>query len=164
MNPVTCCQLFDEAGDFKKQISTMFVIIILQIVVRFVNLLRFKSRKKVYINQKTGDLPPHHKKRNRPYCWASMACEITAQNSQAFIFSLFGDTGGGCFPFKFLGSTKSLMGYKVGYLQKENHPKPLVSGGFSMVPVAGVEPARGCPQRILSPSRLPIPTHRHLCC
>lgn len=29
-----------------------------------------------------------------------------------------------------------------------------------MVPVAGVEPARGCPQRILSPSRLPIPPHR----
>ena len=29
-----------------------------------------------------------------------------------------------------------------------------------MVRVAGVEPARCCHQRILSPSRLPIPTHR----
>ncbi len=29
-----------------------------------------------------------------------------------------------------------------------------------MVPVAGVEPARCFQQRILSPSRLPIPTHR----
>ncbi len=30
-----------------------------------------------------------------------------------------------------------------------------------MVPVAGVEPARYRYQRILSPPRLPIPTHRH---
>ena len=29
-----------------------------------------------------------------------------------------------------------------------------------MVPVVGVEPTRYCYQRILSPSRLPIPTHR----
>ena len=29
-----------------------------------------------------------------------------------------------------------------------------------MVPVAGLEPARYCYQRILSPSRLPIPSHR----
>ena len=29
-----------------------------------------------------------------------------------------------------------------------------------MVPVAGVEPARVLAQRILSPPRLPIPTHR----
>ena len=29
-----------------------------------------------------------------------------------------------------------------------------------LVPVAGVEPARHCWQRILSPPRLPIPTHR----
>ena len=98
MNPVICCQLFDEAWDFKKQISTMFVITILQIVVRFVNLLRFKSRKKVYINQKTGDLPPHHKKRNRPYCWASTACEITVQNSQAFIFPSLAAPVAGTFP------------------------------------------------------------------
>ena len=28
------------------------------------------------------------------------------------------------------------------------------------VPVVGVEPTRPCGQRILSPSRLPIPTHR----
>ena len=31
-----------------------------------------------------------------------------------------------------------------------------------MVPVAGVEPARYCYQWILSPPRLPIPTHRLL--
>ena len=31
-----------------------------------------------------------------------------------------------------------------------------------MVPVAGVEPARCCHQRILNPSRLPIPSHRQL--
>ena len=35
---------------------------------------------------------------------------------------------------------------------------PLV-GAFTM-PVAGLEPARRCRQRILSPPRLPIPTHR----
>ena len=29
-----------------------------------------------------------------------------------------------------------------------------------LVPMAGVEPARYCYQRILSPSRLPIPSHR----
>ena len=32
----------------------------------------------------------------------------------------------------------------------------------SVVPVAGVEPARPCGQRILSPPRLPIPTHRQV--
>ena len=32
------------------------------------------------------------------------------------------------------------------------------------MPVAGVEPARCHHQRILSPSRLPIPTHRLICC
>ena len=31
-----------------------------------------------------------------------------------------------------------------------------------LVPVAGVEPARYCYQRILSPSRLPIPSHRRI--
>ncbi len=31
-----------------------------------------------------------------------------------------------------------------------------------MVPVVGLEPTRYCYQRILSPSRLPIPSHRHL--
>lgn len=29
-----------------------------------------------------------------------------------------------------------------------------------MVPMAGVEPARGCPHKILSLARLPIPSHR----
>ena len=35
-----------------------------------------------------------------------------------------------------------------------------------LVPMAGVEPARYCYQRILSPSRLPIPSHRLIimCC
>lgn len=31
---------------------------------------------------------------------------------------------------------------------------------FFMVPMAGVEPARGCPHKILSLARLPIPSHR----
>ena len=31
-----------------------------------------------------------------------------------------------------------------------------------VVPMAGVEPARCCHQRILSPSRPPIPSHRHI--
>ena len=37
---------------------------------------------------------------------------------------------------------------------------------LSGVPMAGVEPARYCYQRILSPSRLPIPSHRliKMCC
>ena len=34
-------------------------------------------------------------------------------------------------------------------------------GGFGMVPVVGLEPTRCRHQRILSPSRLPIPSHRH---
>ena len=33
---------------------------------------------------------------------------------------------------------------------------------IGLVPVAGVEPARCRHQRILSPSRLPIPSYRHL--
>ena len=33
-----------------------------------------------------------------------------------------------------------------------------------MVPMAGVEPARGCPHKILSLARLPIPSHRHVIC
>jgi hypothetical protein len=35
---------------------------------------------------------------------------------------------------------------------------------FSLVPVAGLEPARHRWQRILSPPRLPIPTHRLRLC
>ena len=34
---------------------------------------------------------------------------------------------------------------------------------YVMVPLAGLEPARYCYQRILSPLRLPIPPQRHLC-
>ena len=37
---------------------------------------------------------------------------------------------------------------------------PLNERGIILVPMAGVEPARYCYQRILSPSRLPIPSHR----
>ena len=42
----------------------------------------------------------------------------------------------------------------------------LLSGVLFLVPMAGVEPARYCYQRILSPSRLPIPSHRLIkrCC
>ena len=38
-------------------------------------------------------------------------------------------------------------------------PQRLPSGA-SVVPVAGVEPARTCVHGILSPGRLPIPPHR----
>lgn len=31
---------------------------------------------------------------------------------------------------------------------------------FFYLPMAGVEPARGCPHKILSLARLPIPSHR----
>ncbi len=34
-------------------------------------------------------------------------------------------------------------------------------GVFALVPVVGLEPTRHRWQRILSPPRLPIPTHRH---
>ena len=34
--------------------------------------------------------------------------------------------------------------------------KHVVCQGFSLVPVRGVEPPRGCPQWILNPSRLPF--------
>ena len=33
---------------------------------------------------------------------------------------------------------------------------------FALVPVAGVEPAPCCQDWILSPARLPIPSHRHI--
>ena len=43
----------------------------------------------------------------------------------------------------------------------KNDPKKLCAfWGFISVPVVGVEPTRCHHQRILSPSRLPIPTHR----
>ena len=41
--------------------------------------------------------------------------------------------------------------------------QPFRSIPFNLVPVAGVEPARYRYQRILSPSRLPIPSHRRIC-
>ena len=46
----------------------------------------------------------------------------------------------------------------IRYRQKEKDPE----GSFSILPVAGVEPARYRYQRILSPPRLPIPTHRRV--
>ena len=38
----------------------------------------------------------------------------------------------------------------------------LLSDASASVPVRGLEPPRGCPQRILNPSRLPIPPHRRV--
>ena len=37
-----------------------------------------------------------------------------------------------------------------------------IASRLSLVPVVGLEPTRCCHQRILSPSRLPIPSHRHI--
>ena len=48
---------------------------------------------------------------------------------------------------------------------QKKYPKKLCAfWGFISVPVVGVEPTRCHHQRILSPSRLPIPTHRPICC
>ncbi len=44
---------------------------------------------------------------------------------------------------------------------KNNAPRGCV---IFLVPAAGVEPARYCYQRILSPSRLPIPSRRLILC
>ena len=40
--------------------------------------------------------------------------------------------------------------------------KPSKIKAFGMVPVAGVEPAPCCQDWILSPARLPIPSHRQI--
>ena len=45
-------------------------------------------------------------------------------------------------------------------LRNEKSRNPSNLGGFGMVPVVGLEPTRCRHQRILSPSRLPIPSHR----
>ena len=45
-------------------------------------------------------------------------------------------------------------------LKNEKSRNPSNLGGFGMVPVVGLEPTRCRQQRILSPPRLPIPTHR----
>ncbi len=51
------------------------------------------------------------------------------------------------------------------YDHAKKDPKKLCAfWGFISVPVVGVEPTRCHHQRILSPSRLPIPTHRLICC
>ncbi len=44
----------------------------------------------------------------------------------------------------------------------KNRAKPKGLPRFLLVPVAGLEPARCRHQRILSPSRLPIPSHRRI--
>ena len=45
-------------------------------------------------------------------------------------------------------------------LKSKKSRNPLNYWGFGMVPVVGLEPTRCRHQRILSPSRLPIPSHR----
>lgn len=49
-------------------------------------------------------------------------------------------------------------------IPKKDPKKLCALWGFISVPVVGVEPTRCHHQRILSPSRLPIPTHRLICC
>ena len=49
-------------------------------------------------------------------------------------------------------------------IPKKDPKKLCTFWGFISVPVVGVEPTRCHHQRILSPSRLPIPTHRLICC
>ena len=49
-------------------------------------------------------------------------------------------------------------------MPKKDPKKLCAFWGFISVPVVGVEPTRCHHQRILSPSRLPIPTHRLTCC
>ena len=57
------------------------------------------------------------------------------------------------------------IGRRNGIRPQKRHKKsrkPCKNKAFGMVPVAGVEPARHRWQRILSPPRLPIPTHRQV--
>src|SRR5688572_2815811 len=42
------------------------------------------------------------------------------------------------------------------------HSVNLPTSRVTLVPITGVEPARPCGQRILNPSRLPIPPYRQL--
>ena len=49
-------------------------------------------------------------------------------------------------------------------IPKKDPKKLYAFWGLISVPVVGVEPTRCHHQRILSPSRLPIPTHRLICC
>lgn len=50
------------------------------------------------------------------------------------------------------------------YLKKEKAPVAIRLQGFSVVPVVGVEPTRYRYHGILSPARLPIPSHRRVVC
>ncbi len=52
---------------------------------------------------------------------------------------------------------------KCFFLHKKKREIVLISLKF-VVPLAGLEPARGLPRGILSPLRLPIPPQRHLFC
>ena len=52
--------------------------------------------------------------------------------------------------------------FKKCVIFKKKSPANTLFTGLFLVPVAGVEPARVLAQRILSPPRLPIPTHRRL--
>ena len=49
-------------------------------------------------------------------------------------------------------------------MPKKDPKKLCAFWGLISVPVVGVEPTRCHHQRILNPSRLPIPTHRLICC
>ena len=62
------------------------------------------------------------------------------------------------------GFAAPLCSTPVSTPQKKNPKKLCAFWGFISVPVVGVEPTRCHHQRILSPSRLPIPTHRLICC
>ncbi len=53
-----------------------------------------------------------------------------------------------------------LYGFDFNVKKEPSHtPK---SVGVLSIPAAGVEPARPCGHRILSPARLPIPPRRHI--
>ena len=62
------------------------------------------------------------------------------------------------------GFAAPLCSTPVPMPQKKSPKKLCAFWGFISVPVVGVEPTRCHHQRILSPSRLPIPTHRLICC
>ena len=63
-------------------------------------------------------------------------------------------------PFTERFSSASLPPVRVPIYIKISAPSK--KGADILVPMVGLEPTRVCPQRILSPSRLPIPSHRHI--
>ena len=118
----------------------------------------------------------------------SLFCHDTTASDKNKVFSVCGHScGQSCFCAAFCNRGKSCKrrcrkalrrftlpcpGYrhgtpKAGALPTALHPDSIVSAPYSeeprrlMVPVTGLEPVR-CRQRwILSPLRLPIPSHRH---